>query len=159
MSDVKIKIFNLIMLGDHKMGKKSIGESYIYKELNYNILETKGINKYKKEFKYKFDKKFNCVILDSSGEERFHSISKSCIRINDGIILVYSIDDRKSFENIENTWTKIIEDYVDIKIKQLIWVGNKIDINDSNGENVDNNIFSKKEGEEMVKRMNIPFFY
>ena len=62
------------------------------------------------EFNYKTGKKFNCVILDTSGEERFCSISQTCIRINDGIILVYSINDGKSFENIENTWIKIIED-------------------------------------------------
>lgn len=47
------------------------------------------------------DKHIKAIIYDTSGQERFRSIPKGYIRKGDGIIIVYDITDRSSFESME----------------------------------------------------------
>jgi len=65
-----------------------------------------------------------------------------------GIILVYSINDRRSFENIEN-WMKQISTSVD-NDTVVILIGNKAD--------VENREVEKSEGEKLADQYNIKFF-
>lgn len=45
----------------------------------------------------------NRIIIqsDSVGQERFRAVTRSCYKTAQGIILVYDVTDRKSFESIQ----------------------------------------------------------
>lgn len=65
-------------------------------------------------------------IWDTSGEERFKTITKQYYRNANGVILVFDITDRHSFNDI-NHWLSDIKDNGPDNINMII-VGNKVDI-------------------------------
>ena len=67
------------------------------------------------------------------------------------MILIYSIDNRISFENIINQWINLINKFMDISKFQIILVGNKKDLNDER-------IVSEEEGRKVAENYNFKFF-
>ena len=126
--EIARKKFNVTLLGESDVGKTRMTNTYFGKlSENDNIISTIGIESTidKATFdgiQYKFK------IYDTAGQERYKSISRSAIKINDGFLLVFSVDNRKSFELIDD-WLKSIIQEVDIKKKIIFLVGNKIDLN------------------------------
>lgn len=155
IKEIKKRCIKLILLGDKEVGKTSIVNSYLGLEYCEKPLPTLGIDNFIKKYNYigsSNQRTFTVKIYDSSGDPRFRSIALTSLRICDGIILVYSNDNKESYENIENIWIKTIEEFIDINQKKLILISNK------NDSLVENNIISDKEGEELAKKYNIPFF-
>jgi small GTP-binding protein len=50
-----------------------------------------------------------CCIWDTAGQECFRSISRSYYRNADGILIVYDITDRETFDDVEN-WIKEVKE-------------------------------------------------
>ena len=75
-------------------------------------------------------KKYKFKIFDTAGQERYKSISKSSIKLADGFLLVFAVDNQESFEKI-NEWIASIQDEVNIAQKIIILVGNKCDITET----------------------------
>ena len=121
------KKFNVSLLGESQVGKTGMINAYFGKKLGDEAsLSTIGIESYldaktfnEKEYKFK--------IYDTAGQERYRSISQSTIKITDGFILVFAVDNKKSFEHI-NYWYDSIKEVIDAKKKIIILVGNKIDL-------------------------------
>ncbi|NXV37131.1 RAB13 protein, partial [Rissa tridactyla] len=63
---------------------------------------------------------------DTAGQERFKTITTAYYRGAVGIILVYDITDKKSFENIQN-WMKSIKENASAGVERLL-IGNKCDM-------------------------------
>lgn len=72
------------------------------------------------------NKKIKLQIWDTAGQERFQTIALSYYKGAWGIILVFSIDNKKSFENI-GKWMKQIKDNAPSDVNVLL-VGNKCDL-------------------------------
>ena len=124
--EIKRKKFNIIVLGEGSVGKTSIIRSLKGNYFEEDILSTVGMDYYsdvkvfdKEEYKFK--------IFDTAGQERYKSISTSNIKLANGILIVYAVDNKKSFEQIQFWINKIIEQ-TDISKKPIILVGNKIDL-------------------------------
>ena len=120
------KKFNVIILGEGKVGKTSIIMRVIGKQFQESTLSTAGIDYFTHEkeidgVKYKFK------IFDTAGQERYRSISSSTIKLADGFIVVFALNDKTSFSQVKY-WISQIEDQADITIKPLIIVGNKSDL-------------------------------
>ena len=47
-------------------------------------------------------------VLDTAGQEEFSAMREQYMRKGDGFLLVYSVTDRQSFENISNFYTQIL---------------------------------------------------
>ena len=67
-----------------------------------------------------------------------------------GIILVYSIDNEYTFNNIKN-WINSINDYIDISKTSIILVGNKKDLENER-------IISEEEGRKIAEDYNFKFY-
>ena len=92
-------------------------------------LSTIGVELVKKkiEFNYENEKKELILqIYDSAGQERYKSISTSYIKKADGIILVFDLSKKETFNSLFD-WMKKIKDNIKIE-KNIILVGNKNDI-------------------------------
>ena len=121
----KVNKINLITLGDGQVGKTSLIFRYIDNVYSSNYLSTIGI-----DYKFKNEKLSNGEIVnvklsDTAGQERFRSIAKNFLMKADGIILVYDITNRLSFNNLENWFNDINEKASE---KPIILIGNKLDL-------------------------------
>ena len=124
--EIKKLKFNVIVLGEQSVGKTSIISRLKGKEFEDTTLSTAGIDYYIDDkiiegVKYKFK------IFDTAGQERYKSIAGSTIKLADGFIIVFAIDNKKSFEQVQY-WINRVEEEVDLSKKPLILVGNKMDL-------------------------------
>lgn len=68
----------------------------------------------------------NTLQWDTAGQERFRTITSSYYRGAHGIIIVYDITDRESFDNVKQ-WLNEIDRYACENVNKLL-VGNKCDL-------------------------------
>ncbi|PCH34637.1 ras-domain-containing protein [Wolfiporia cocos MD-104 SS10] len=93
-------------------------------------------------------KRVKLSIWDTAGQERFRTITSSYYRGAQGIILVYDVANRESFEALPR-WFSELETYVSKSVVKII-VGNKVDKEFSRQ-------VSYSEGQAFAKRMNSLF--
>jgi len=73
------------------------------------------------------DNTIRIQIWDTAGTTRYNTITPNYYRNVDGILLVFDITNIKSFEMV-SFWIKEINEKTDIGKKDLLLVGNKIDL-------------------------------
>ena len=138
------------MVGESGVGKTSLIRRYTNNIFNTNHLETIGIEFFNKEERIN-DQIIQIKLWDTAGQEIFHSLTKNFYRKADGIIIVYDITNKESFERIQD-WVKSVYDNTDAyKEIQMIIVGNKIDLEERRE-------VSKEEGLKIGKYFEIDFF-
>ena len=118
--------FKILVLGDSSVGKTTLLLKYVDGYFPTLYVATIGV-----EFK---TKKINVdgiditlQIWDTAGQERFRSVTKSFLKGADGIIYVYDVTNKESFDNLK-TWINTAEESI-TDFKKII-IGNKIDIED-----------------------------
>ncbi len=124
--EIKRKKFNIIVLGEGNVGKTSIIKFLKNNYFEEDILSTVGMDYYNVE-KEIDGVTYTFKIFDTAGQERYKSISTSTIKLADGFLIVYAVDNRNSFQQIQ-FWIKTIIEQTDINKKPIILVGNKIDL-------------------------------
>ena len=140
----------LIMIGESSVGKTSLIRRYTQNLFNENHLETAGIEYNSKEEKLN-NKIIKVKIWDTAGQEIFHSLTKNFYRKSDGIIIVFDVSNKESFEKIHD-WIKSVHDNIDTYREiQIIIVGNK---NDKEEERQ----VTKEEGLKISEYFEIPYF-
>jgi len=72
------------------------------------------------------DKKVKLTIWDTAGQERFRTLTSSYYRGAQGVILVYDVTRKETFENLEQ-WLKEVDMYTNRDGVIKLLVGNKID--------------------------------
>lgn len=97
-------MFKVIVIGDSGVGKTNLILRFSDKNFNSNYVATIGV-----DFKIKTinigDKRVRLQLWDTAGQERFRTITETYYKGAHGIVLTYSIDDRKSFENISKIYS------------------------------------------------------
>ena len=89
-------------------------------------------------------------ILDTAGQEEFHSARDGWVREGNAFILVYSVTSENSFLEIEDHWRHIQLVYDNEKVP-IVLVGNKTDL-------VHERQVSTERGQQLAKRFgDIPF--
>ncbi len=115
--------FGILILGDTNVGKTSLLLNYTDNYYVGSHVATVGIDFKFKTIKVK-DMDVKLQIWDTSGQERFRSLAKNYLKKADGIIFVYDITDKKTFEGVKD-WIKEAESQ---GIYKQILVGNKCDL-------------------------------
>ncbi len=88
-------------------------------------------------------------IWDTAGQERFKNIQASYYKGANGILVVYDITNRESFEHL-NSWLIEIEKNGNKNVYKLL-IGNKNDLEDQR-------VITKDEGEEFASINGLEFF-
>ena len=141
---VETKDVKVIILGETGVGKTSIINRFINDEFNPdNDIETLGSTFFRKSIKRQ-NTVYKLQIWDSIGQEKYHSITRLFIKGSNIVLLVYSIDSRESFEEL-NHWLNTLKDILDKNKYILGIVASKSDL-------VNEEIVSQNEGEEFAKK-------
>jgi len=88
-------------------------------------------------------------IWDTAGQDRFRTITCSYYRGAQGIVVVYDVTDRDSFEAVKQ-WMMEIDKYAQENVIKML-VGNKSDMNDKRKVTVE-------EGQELANQYGVQFF-
>jgi small GTP-binding protein len=115
----------VMILGNQAVGKSSIMLRYTDDIFHYNMMGTAGVDIKKKMIKVG-DDNMKVMIYDTAGHDRFRQITKNLYKGAQGIMLVYDVSDKKTFENI-SYWMDHIKNNADVGV-EIILIGNKIDI-------------------------------
>ena len=102
-------LFKIILLGDSQVGKTSIISRYNNDTFTENLMSTIGVLQIDKCLKRPpFDIKL--IIMDTAGQERFNSITKNYFNNINGVVYVFDLTVKKSFDNIKN-WVNLSKKY------------------------------------------------
>jgi small GTP-binding protein len=135
------KAIRLLTLGNSMVGKSSIILRYIENKFYDSYISTIGVDFFKKMVNIQ-KKEYQLHIFDSAGQEKYKSISKQYYHRSEGIMLVFDLTSKSSFDSILN-WIEDIENGAEKGIP-IVLVGNKSDL-------VDREV-SKEEAEELASK-------
>ncbi|OHT14479.1 GTP-binding protein ypt3 [Tritrichomonas foetus] len=117
--------FKFILIGESGTGKTSLVTRLIKKKFDPKSVQTVGADYF--EYTTSIDNRpVQLVIWDTAGQERFYTIVKSYYRMALGILVVFDITDRSSFDNIPR-WLRDARQEADPNC-QVLLVGNKSDM-------------------------------
>ena len=90
------------------------------------MFATIGVEHKIKKIKYK-DIEINLLIWNSIRIERFHTITKNLLKGADGIIFLYDITNKNSFDFVKNIIIINDDELTELNIKKIL-VGNSLDL-------------------------------
>ena len=129
MADVSrggVEEIKIILLGDSGVGKTCIINRYIYNQYNPNTDTTLGSSYSSKSIK-KNNIEYKLNLWDTTGQEKYHSITNLFIKGASVVILVYSIESLSSFEGL-NYWYNSIKENLEGSDYILAIIGSKSDL-------------------------------
>ena len=114
----------VLVVGEAGVGKSSLMLSFTDEKFMPDILPTVGL-----DFRVKVVEQagysVKLSIWDTAGQERFKNISSAYYRGAQGVVLVFDITDRRTFNNLD-VWLAELEKYGGEKMVKVV-VGNKRD--------------------------------
>ena len=123
MNEINLKI---LLCGDSSVGKTSLLLKYVDDYFSDLHISTIGVEYKIKELNIN-GRKVILRIWDTSGQERYRSITQNFYRNANGILFVFDLTSKISFNNIKNWLT----DSQDCETKVIkILVGNKVDLSE-----------------------------
>ena len=118
---------NLILIGESEVGKSCFFTRYYENKFSENFITTVGIDKGIKIIKIK-DTIYKLNLWDTAGQERFRSLPERYFQNADGVLLLFDISNKNSFENVD-IWVESIKKSVKSSTsKNVFLIGNKIDL-------------------------------
>ena len=142
----EVPLFKLILIGDDCVGKSCLLKRYGAGVYEDSISATIGV-----DFKVRTisidENKVKLQIWDTVGQKKFRNITKSYLTMASGILLVFDLHNRDTFNSIQ-TWINWINDSSKSSM-DVVLVGNKSDLPLA---------VSHDEIRELSEKNNIPFF-
>jgi small GTP-binding protein len=117
--------FKILLIGDSNVGKSSLILKSVKNKFIEEFKSTIGFEFFYLRYKIN-NKNIQLQLWDTCGQERYHSLIKNIYKNSVLTIMVYSICDNNSFDNLE-FWLKEIKIYSQPNIPVFL-IGNKKDI-------------------------------
>jgi len=140
-------LFKLLLIGDSGVGKSCLLLRFADNTYTDSYISTIGV-----DFKIRTldidGKTVKLQIWDTAGQERFRTITSSYYRGAHGIIVVYDVTDKVSFNNVKQ-WLGEIDRYACQSVNKLL-VGNKSDL-------VEKKVVDHNEAKEFADSLGISF--
>ena len=118
-------LLKLLLIGDTGVGKSCLLLRYADDTYTESYISTIGV-----DFKIKTSiingKVVKLQIWDTAGQERFRTVTSSYYRGAHGIMVVYNIADRTSYNNVKQ-WLQEIDRYACENVNKLM-IGNEVDL-------------------------------
>jgi small GTP-binding protein len=155
MSDPFNVDFNIGIFGEGRVGKTCLIKRFV--DGGFDEDELSGINAETFEKSINIDKTVvNLTIYDLPGQDTYHSLAKNYMKGLHGVILVYDIITKGSYEKI-NYWYEQLEkafkaDNLDINKVPFLLIGNKYDLEEKR-------VIKEEDGLNFVKDKKHMIFY
>ena len=143
-----IKELKVILLGEPGVGKTNIISRYLSGSFNQSSNPTIGSTFGEKIIK-KEGVTYSLKVWDTTGQERYNSITKLFVKGSHIVILVYSIDNLQSFEKV-NFWYNYIKEELQEGKYILGILGNKRDLYEFE-------VVSEEDGKKLAQKKNAVF--
>jgi Ras-related protein Rab-1A len=140
-------LFKLLIIGDSGVGKTNLLLRFADDVYQNDSEATIGVD-FKICSRTVSSKRVKLQIWDTAGQERFRVITASYYRGSQGIMVVYDVTDRTSFEHVRG-WLQDIEKYAKPST-QLILVASKIDL-------TNRRVVSTEEGAALAEELGVEF--
>lgn len=149
-STAKSDYFKVAFLGNSAVGKTSLIK-YLKNDGNVpsNITATIGTDIVTVEDHLRDGSQIRYFVFDTPGQDRWKSVSFSTYKNADGVVLVYSVVDRQSFDDISR-WVQDISD--NCTNSEWYLVANKSDIEKAR------RVVSFEEGQKLADSFGVQFF-
>lgn len=145
-TDYSLKI---LTIGESAVGKTNLLLRFTDNKFLKTHLTTIGIDYKSKVIKTSSNHTVKLKIWDTAGQERFKNITQQYYKGANGILLVYDITERNSFDKVKEWMKQIQENTSKDKIGVLL-VGNKCDLEERQ--------VTYEEGEAIAKEFGILFY-
>ena len=133
----------IITVGDPGVGKTSLIKSFTEQEVSSKYQCTITPESCSKKLTIDAFTGADLTIWDTCGQEKFRALTRQYYKEANGVILVYDITNKKSFNNL-SSWIKDIKENSPENVS-IILVGNKIDLV-RNVSTQEGNEYAEKEG-------------
>lgn len=120
-------LMKVVLCGDAKVGKSSLMKAFVEGkrvDVSEMYVPTIGVEFATKHLQHE-GRGVKLVLWDSAGQERFRSITRSYFRGSSGVVIVFSVADRSSFEKV-GEWVNEVRALVSPECS-LMLVGNACD--------------------------------
>ena len=163
MSNINYKF---ILLGNPGVGKSSIFRYLSSGCFKADTISTIGVDKKTLYYSYEIEelqkkkkikrvkKDFTISLFDTSGQERYRAITRNYYKSAEGILLLYDITNRNSFESVES-WIEQIKSSISGKLQSdylILLIGNKLDLVK---ENISERKVTEKEAKDICNKYDI----
>ena len=108
MAKKEIKIFPIITLGESGVGKTSIINRFTKDYFDENNVSTIGVNFSKKELAINENEKIILKLIDTCGQEKYRSLTRSYFKNTDVVLFVFRLDDKDTFDTIKD-WMELFK--------------------------------------------------
>ena len=151
MADKKValKAIKIGLLGDSQVGKTALCRALMNYDFDPEIISTIGNIKLETRFELKDGNEIKLILWDSAGQERFRSVALNTLKAVKGIILVFDVTLKASFDNV-NSWLNEISE--NLNDPCLVLFGNKIDRNKDEWE------VTQEEAKKFAEERNLTYF-
>ena len=140
--------YKVVFLGEGRVGKTSIGKRWAQGKFEQGTRSTVAAGFFQKSV-FVDSKTIDIQLLDTAGQEEYHSLAPIYYKDAHAAILVFSCTDQKSFERTQQ-WKKELNLSRGDDIKLFI-VANKIDLSKDR-------VVTTEQGENYARSINCPYF-
>ena len=156
------KEYKFMLLGDSKVGKTSIFKKLRSNYFSDKVISTIGCDRFIVKLSQikVIDKNIELIrdydikLYDTGDNEKFRKITLKYIRDSEGIILIYDITNKESFQNIENWLNDIKKSIINNDDYIIMLLGNKLDKVE---EDINTREVSKEEVEKLCSEKGLYF--
>ena len=128
--DISKESIKIALLGENFVGKTNLMNAFIGDNFKEDYESTSSPIWFKEKIKFRKDNfiyNIGYTIWDMPGFEEYRSINKMFIEGSKIILIVYSIDNKKSFDEVD-FWIKFVKDNIENDKYIIALVANKSDL-------------------------------
>ena len=141
-------LIRIILIGDCAVGKTAFSKKLMDDTFSHIYDATIGVDYSAKTMIINNTDMVKCQIWDTAGQENFAPLIKTYYRDVGGIILMYDVNDRRTYNNLKFWLNEIEKNAPEWPISKLL-IGNKIDS--------DNRVVSTNEGKKFAEENGFSF--
>ena len=119
-------VFKVVFMGDSGVGKTNVMSRFASDAFNINSKPTIGVDFALKNVRLG-SYLIRLQLWDTAGQERYKTFTSTYFKDSQGIIFVYDITNKESFQNIRK-WIAHASENVDLAQTSMILLGNKVDL-------------------------------
>ena len=148
--------YKIIIIGDSSVGKTCLFKKLTTGKYSDKNISTIGIDRKSfplqikiKENGQEIEKKFIIQLWDTAGQERFRAVTKGYYKDSQGLLLMYDITKKQTFENLDKWITNVKDSLGDDNNEKgnkyiVILIGNKLDLAENGQRSVATELAEEK---------------